>query len=135
LNVGTDVAVHRCESGSEQNGADDDENYRIGVAEIKVAAAHLLEEEEDADGDDHRGTKQGADLASRAMASWIVAHRNSSLPVVPRITATAEAAFLADVFVAIKATIHKTFSKTAIYKLCYAARVHFVASCCATSAA
>jgi hypothetical protein len=93
LNVRTDVAVHRCESRGEKNGTDDDENYGIGVAEIKVAAAHLLEEEEDADGDDDRGPKQGADLASRAMASWIVAHRNSSLPVLLRITSTAEAAF------------------------------------------
>jgi hypothetical protein len=38
-----------------------------------------LEEEEHADSDDDGRTKQGADLAPRALASWVVAHRCSSL--------------------------------------------------------
>jgi hypothetical protein len=94
LHVGIDVAIHRSERGSEKDRADDDKNHGIGVAEIKVAATHLLEEEEDADSDDDRGTEKGADRASRATASWVVAHRYSSLRVLRflELTSAAEAA-------------------------------------------
>src|SRR5580692_7343370 len=78
-NVGVAVAGHGSERRCEKNGADDDENDGIGVAEIKVAAAHLLEQEEHADGDDNRGAHERADRASRATAFGIVAHRYSSL--------------------------------------------------------
>src|SRR5580704_7668251 len=79
-NVGVDVAGHGSERRCEKNGADDDENDGISIAEIKVAAAHLLEQEEDADGDDDRGSQERADRASGAMAFGIVvAHRCSYL--------------------------------------------------------
>jgi hypothetical protein len=74
------VAVHWSKRRGEKNRADDDENHGIGIAEIKSAAAHLLEKEEDANGDDDGRADEGANRASRATASWIVvAHRYSSL--------------------------------------------------------
>jgi len=39
----------------------------------------LLEKEEDADSDDDGRADEGADRASRATASWVIAHRYSSL--------------------------------------------------------
>ena len=69
------MAVHGRERGGEKDCADDDENHGVGVAEFKEAAAHLLEEKEDADGDDDCRADEGADRASRATASWVIAHR------------------------------------------------------------
>jgi hypothetical protein len=74
------VAVHWSEGRGEKNRADDDENHGVGVVEFKVAAAHLLEEEKDADGDDDRRADEGANGASRATASDLIAHLYSSLP-------------------------------------------------------
>src|SRR6201999_3421631 len=74
-----DMTIHWSKRGRKQNRADHDKNHRIGIAEVEVAAAHLLEEEEDADGDDDRGSQERANRASRATASWIVAHLCSLL--------------------------------------------------------
>jgi hypothetical protein len=77
--VGVDVAVHRREGRGEKNRADDNKNHGVRVIEFKVAAAHLLQEKQDADGDDHGWSDQGADGASRATASDLIAHLYSSL--------------------------------------------------------
>src|SRR5580698_2951937 len=75
LHIRIDMAVHGRERGGEKDCADDDENHGVGVAEFKEAAAHLLEEKEYADRDDDGRADEGANRASRATASWVIAHR------------------------------------------------------------
>jgi hypothetical protein len=95
------VAVHGSERGGEKDRADDHENYGIGIAEVKVTAAHLLEKEENADGDDDGRADKGANGASGATASWVVvAHLCSSLLApLAKLAAGLKPVLLADFYV------------------------------------
>jgi hypothetical protein len=58
----------------EADEADDDEDDRVGVAEIEEAAAHLCQQKENADGDNDDGPHEAADGATLASATNTIAH-------------------------------------------------------------
>jgi hypothetical protein len=55
---------------------DDDEDDGPGVAEVKETAAHFRQEKKNANGDDHDGPHEAADVAALAIATNTIAHLN-----------------------------------------------------------
>lgn len=53
----------------EADCANHNQNYRPGVPEVEVSATHLVEEEQDANGDDNRRAHEAANHAALAIAT------------------------------------------------------------------
>jgi hypothetical protein len=70
----------------------------------------LLEEKENADSDDDGRADKGADRASRATASWVIAHRNSSLRVLlsRNLLQRLKPLYFAYFYVAVETATHKS---------------------------
>jgi len=66
-------------AGSEGTGETHEPNHddddRVGVAKIEKAAAHFLQEKEDADGYNNDGASKAANGATLAVAMKMIAHR------------------------------------------------------------
>jgi hypothetical protein len=68
------VPFVRSQGTSQTDEADDDQDDGVGVAEIEEAAAHLLEEKENTDGDHGAWAHQAADAAALATTMNAIAH-------------------------------------------------------------
>jgi len=60
--------------GGEADKTDYDEDNGIGVAEVEIAAAHLLQQKKYADGDNNDRPHEAADAATLAGATNTIAH-------------------------------------------------------------
>jgi hypothetical protein len=72
------MAIRGGERGGQADGANDDEDDRIRVAEIEVTAAHFMKKKEQADGDDNGRAHQAANGAAAARTTHAITHRISS---------------------------------------------------------
>ena len=68
------MALARSHGGGQADEADYDEDDWIGVAEVEVAAAHLLQQKKYADGDNNDGPHKTTDAATLAGATNTIAH-------------------------------------------------------------
>jgi hypothetical protein len=68
------MALTRSRGRRETDETDHDEDDRISVGEIEVAAAHFLEQKKHADGDHYDGPHESADGATLAGATNTIAH-------------------------------------------------------------
>jgi hypothetical protein len=68
------MAFARSHSGGQADEPDYDEDDWIGVAEVEVAAAHLLQQKKYADGDNNDGPHEATDAATLAGATDTIAH-------------------------------------------------------------
>jgi hypothetical protein len=60
--------------GRETDETDHDEDHGIGVGEIKVAAAHFLQQKKHTDGDNYDGPHEAADGATLASTTNTITH-------------------------------------------------------------
>ena len=74
------MAVTRSHGGSQLDYAHDNENDWPGVVEIERASVRAIKEEENANGNQHRGPHQAADGAALAVTMNAVAHWLTSFP-------------------------------------------------------
>jgi hypothetical protein len=68
------MALARSHSGSEADETDYDEDDWIGVSEVEVAAAHLLQQKKYANGDNNDRPHKATDAATLAGATNTIAH-------------------------------------------------------------
>ena len=68
------MALAGSHRGGEADQTDYDEDDGIGVTEVEIAAAHLLQQKKYADGDDDDGPHEAADAATLAGATNTIAH-------------------------------------------------------------
>ena len=64
----------RSDSGREANQSNHDEDDRVGVAEVEVAAAHFRQQKKHADGHNDDGSHEAADGAALTVATNSIAH-------------------------------------------------------------
>jgi len=68
------MTLARSHRGGQADETDDDEDDWIGVAEVEVAAAHLLQQKKHADGDNNDGPHEATNAATLAGATNTIAH-------------------------------------------------------------
>jgi hypothetical protein len=68
------MSFTRSRGGGETDETDHDEDDRVSVTEIEVAAAHFLQQKKYADGDHYDGPHEAADGATLAGATNTIAH-------------------------------------------------------------
>jgi hypothetical protein len=69
------VAFGGSESTSETHEPDHDNDDRVGVAKIEVAATHFLQEKKHTNGHNNDGAAKATDGATLAVATNMIAHR------------------------------------------------------------
>jgi hypothetical protein len=69
------VAVHRSDGRPQQERPNGDEHERIGIPKRERTTADFAEQEQNAKHGNNRWPHQGSDLAARALALLLVAHR------------------------------------------------------------